>query len=250
MDHDFIYMHYISQETQMSIASIRAAMLVATLVYPSLVLANDASPMSTAATVAASSYCPDGAVDGETIRRLIAKEAERQDADVRLALAIADQESGFGTHVNSPAGARGPMQLMPATAARYKVADICDAPQNIRGGVSYLKDLSAMFGGNIMLVVAAYNAGEGRVVAARGVPAIAETVSYTALVTNAYFGFDNILKGGKRPGQAVKPDARAAEAGVDLLAQTPSSDKPIPINQNRTEAGDRDWIGGSVLYVQ
>ncbi|MFW8642757.1 hypothetical protein ACOJBO_08220 [Rhizobium beringeri] len=50
-----------------------------------------------------------------------------------------------------------------------------------------------------MLVVAAYNAGEGRVVAAHGVPDIAETVSYTALVTNAYFGFDNVLKGGKGP---------------------------------------------------
>jgi soluble lytic murein transglycosylase-like protein len=250
MDHDFIYMHYINQETQMSIASVRAAALVATLVFPSLALANGVSPISTAASVTVSSYCPDGAVDVETIQQLIAKEAERQDADVRLALAIADQESGFGARVNSPAGARGPMQLMPATAARYKVADICDAAQNIRGGVSYLKDLSAMFGGNIMLVVAAYNAGEGRVVAARGVPAIAETVSYTALVTNAYFGFDTILKDGKRPGQAVNSGTRTAVAGVDLLAETPSPDKPIPINQARTETGDRDWIGGSVLYVQ
>lgn len=234
----------------MSIASVRAAALAATLVFPSLVLANGVSPISIAATVPASFDCPDGAADAETIRQLITKEAARQGVDAKLALAIADQESGFGAHVNSPAGARGPMQLMPATATRYKVADICDAAQNIRGGVSYLKDLSVMFGGNIMLVVAAYNAGEGRVVAARGVPAIAETVSYTALVTNAYFGFDSILKGGKRPSQAVKPDTRAAEADVDLLAETPSPDKPIPINQTRTEAGDRDWIGGSVLYVQ
>ncbi|NTG05111.1 lytic transglycosylase domain-containing protein [Agrobacterium rhizogenes] len=234
----------------MSIASVRAAVLVATLVFPSLVLANDAAPISAAANVTVSSDCPDGAVDTETVQQLITKETARQDADARLALAIADQESGFGAHVNSPAGARGPMQLMPATAARYKVADICDAAQNIRGGVSYLKDLSAMFGGNIMLVVAAYNAGESRVVAARGVPAIAETVSYTALVTNAYFGFDTILKGGKRPDQAIKPATRTAAAGIDLLAQTPSPDKPIPINQTRTDGGDRDWIGGSVLYVQ
>lgn len=234
----------------MSIASVRAAALVTTLVFPSLVLANDASPISVAATVAVSSDCSDGAVDAQTIQQLIEKEAARQGVDAKLALAIAGQESGFGAHVNSPAGARGPMQLMPATAARYKVADICDVAENIRGGVSYLKDLSAMFGGNIMLVVAAYNAGEGRVVAARGVPAIAETVSYTALVTNAYFGFDNILKGRKRPSQAVKPDTRVAEDGVDLLAETPSPDKPIPINQTRTEARDHDWIGDSVLYVQ
>ncbi|NEJ25456.1 transglycosylase SLT domain-containing protein [Rhizobium leguminosarum] len=234
----------------MSIASVRAALLVANLVFPSLVLANDASPISTAVSVTVSSDCPDGAVDAQTIQQLIAEETARQGVDVRLALAIADQESGFGAHVNSPAGARGPMQLIPATAARYKVADICDAAQNIRGGVTYLKDLTAMFGGNIMLVVAAYNAGEGRVVAAHGVPDIAETVSYTALVTNAYFGFDNVLKGGKRAGQAGKLDTRATEAGVDLLAQAPSPDKPIPIHQTRTEAGDHDWIGGSVLYVQ
>ncbi|MGO4569444.1 lytic transglycosylase domain-containing protein [Rhizobium sp. 2YAF20] len=234
----------------MSIASMRAAALVANLVFPSLVLANDASPISTAVSVTGSSDCTDGAVDAQTIQQLIAEETQRQGVDIRLALAISDQESGFGRRVNSPAGARGPMQLMPATAVRYKVADICDAAQNIRGGVSYLKDLTAMFGGNIMLVVAAYNAGEGRVVAARGVPDIAETVSYTALVTNAYFGFDNVLKGGKRGGQAVKLEARAAAADVDLLAEVPSPDKPIPINQTKTQAGDHDWIGGSVLYVQ
>ncbi|NTF59342.1 lytic transglycosylase domain-containing protein [Agrobacterium rhizogenes] len=234
----------------MSIACMRTAILVANLVFPSLVLAHDAAPKSAAATVTVASDCPDGAVDAQTIRQLIAKEAARQGVDVRLALAIADQESGLGAHVNSAAGARGPMQLMPATAARYNVSDICDVSQNIRGGVSYLKDLTTMFGGNIMLVVAAYNAGEGRVVAARGVPAIAETVSYTALVTNAYYGFDTILKGCKRAVQAVKPGTRLSTTGVDLLAQTPSPDKPIPINQTRTDGGDPDWIGGSVLYVQ
>jgi soluble lytic murein transglycosylase-like protein len=232
----------------MSIASVRTALLVVNLVCPSLALANDIPPLAASATV--SSNCADGAVDPQTVRQLITKETARQGVDGHLALAIADQESGFGRRVNSPAGARGPMQLMPATAIRYGVSDICDAAENIRGGVSYLKDLTAMFGGNIMLVVAAYNAGEGRVVAARGVPDIAETVSYTALVTNAYFGFDNILKGGKRAGQTAKSDTRAAAAGVDLLAQAPSTDKPIPINQTRTQAGDRDWIGGSVLYVQ
>lgn len=196
--------------------------------------------------------CADGAIAAETIKELISREAERQGVDVKLALAIADQESGFGRRVNSTAGARGPMQLMPATAARYGVTDICDAAENIRGGISYLKDLGAMFGGNIMLMAAAYNAGEGRVIEGGGVPAIAETVSYTALVTNAYYGFDNALKGGKRARAATRPDARAIGAGVDLLADTakPQPDKPIPINQPRTATGDPEWIAGSVLYVQ
>ncbi|MBO9101978.1 MULTISPECIES: lytic transglycosylase domain-containing protein [Rhizobium] len=235
----------------MSIAPMRTAIVVVNLVFPCLALANDASPSSGAFTVNVSSDCADGAVDAKTIRQLITRETSRQGVDARLALAIADQESGFGAHVNSTAGARGPMQLMPRTAARYQVTDICDAAENIRGGVSYLKDLTAAFGGNIMLVVAAYNAGEGRVVAAGGVPDIAETVSYTALVTNAYYGFDNYLKGGKRAAKAAAAGSRAvAAAGVDLLAQTPASEQPTPIHQTRPQAGDHDWIGGSVLYVQ
>ena len=232
----------------MSMASLRTAVLVANIVLPSLSLADNARPIVVPAATAA--YCADGAIDPQTIKQMIREEAARQGVDGRLALAISDQESGFGAHVNSTAGARGPMQLMPATAARYDVSDICDATQNIRGGISYLRDLTAMFGGNIMLVVAAYNAGEGRVVAARGIPAIGETVSYTALVTNAYYGFGNIWKGGSQAKQVARPAIQATASGVDLLATTPSTDKPVPINQTRTDTADRDWIGGSVLYVQ
>ncbi|ENN83826.1 Lytic transglucosyllase (plasmid) [Rhizobium freirei PRF 81] len=197
--------------------------------------------------------CTDGAVAPEAIKEMIAKESERQGVDTRLALAISDQESGFGRNVNSPSGARGPMQLMPATAVRYNVADICDAAQNIRGGIAYLKDLSDHFGGNIFLAVAAYNAGEDRIIRSGGVPAIAETVNYTALVANAYYGFDNSLKGGRRRKDAVAP-AEAA-AGVGLLDTGPIdastvSNQPIPINRNKSEPSVPSWIGGSVLYVQ
>lgn len=232
----------------MSFASLRAIILATTLALPSFALADDLGQGVIANTVAI--HCPDDALNPQAIKQMIVKEAAQQDVDDRLALAIADQESGFGARVNSPAGARGPMQLMPATAVRYNVSNICDAAQNIRGGISYLKDLTTMFGGNIMLVVAAYNAGEGRVVAARGVPAIGETVSYTARVTNAYYGFDNALNGRKRPGQVARQDSQARASGVDMLAALPPADKPIPINQTRTEPSDRDWIGGSVLYVQ
>ncbi|WFU07328.1 lytic transglycosylase domain-containing protein (plasmid) [Rhizobium sp. CB3171] len=232
----------------MSRARQHIAFLLASLVCPSIALADDIKPI--AAPSAVFRGCRDGVVEPDTVKQMIVKEATRQGIDSRLALAIAEQESGFGSRVNSPAGARGVMQLMPATAVRYDVSDICDAAGNIRGGVSYLKDLTAMFGGNIMLVVAAYNAGESRVVAARGVPSIGETVSYTALVTNAYYGFDNVLSGGRRAGQITRPDALARSSGVDLLAATPPSDKPIPINKTKAEADGRDWIGGSVLYVQ
>ncbi|UWU26037.1 lytic transglycosylase domain-containing protein (plasmid) [Rhizobium sp. CB3060] len=199
-------------------------------------------------TVPGVATCIDGAVAPEAIKEMIRQESERQGVDTRLAMAISDQESGFGRNVNSPAGARGPMQLMSATAARYNVVDICDAAQNIRGGIAYLKDLGGLFGGNILLTVAAYNAGEDRIIRSGGVPAIAETVNYTALVANAYYGFDNSLKGGRHRKDAVAPTE--ASAGVDLLATGSVSGQPIPINRSRTEPAVPTWIGGSVLYVQ
>ncbi|MDE1996582.1 MAG: lytic transglycosylase domain-containing protein [Rhizobiaceae bacterium] len=196
--------------------------------------------------------CVDSAVAPEVIEKLIQEEGERQGVDTRLAIAISDQESGLGRHVNSPTGARGPMQLMPATAARYDVADICDAVQNIRGGITYLKDLRGLFGGNIFLIVAAYNAGEARVLHAGGVPAIAETVNYTALVANAYYGFNNTLKGGRRNLAAVLPGDRRADTApvIDLLTSGSVTDKSLPVNQSKAGPSVPSWIGGSVLYVQ
>lgn len=195
--------------------------------------------------------CIDGAVAPDAIEEMIRQESEKQGVDTRLALAISDQESGYGQKINSPSGARGPMQLMPTTAARYDVTDICDAAQNIRGGIAYLKDLEGLFGGNIFLMVAAYNAGEDRIMRSGGVPAIAETVNYTALVANAYYGFDNSLKGGRRRKDAAR--SASSVTGVDLLDAGPVgtvSDQPIPINRTKTEPAVPTWIGGSVLYVQ
>ena len=198
--------------------------------------------------------CADGAIPPDQIKQMIVDEAARQQADVKLAVAVAGEESGFGARVNSKAGARGPMQLMPATAVRYGVADICDAGENIRGGVSYLKDLMAAFGGSIMLVVAAYNAGENRVISARGIPSIGETVSYTARVANAYYGFDNAISARSRAAQSPASAETSEATGIDLLAAavpaTSASDKPIPINQTPDKSRQNSWIGGSVLYVQ
>lgn len=204
------------------------------------------SPLAAAETTAGqASTCVDAAMAVEVVQDLIREESQRQGVDVKLALAVSGRESGFGQRVNSPAGARGIMQLMPGTAEHYGVTDICDAAQNIRGGVSYLKDLSDRFGGNIFLVVAAYNAGEDRVLQARGVPAIAETVNYVALVANAYFGFDNMLQKARRVTTPI-----TAETGVDLLLTGSADDKPPPVNPKTPQSSDRGWIGGSVLYVE
>jgi len=68
--------------------------------------------------------------------------------------------SAYDPNAVSPAGAVGLMQLMPATAARYGVADSTDPSENIAGGATYLRDLQAHFGNDLRLVLAAYNAGE------------------------------------------------------------------------------------------
>ncbi|MFW8642297.1 lytic transglycosylase domain-containing protein [Rhizobium beringeri] len=234
----------------MAIKSMKTMSILLVLSQSCLGLAVPSFVMAEPKIEVGSATCIDGATPPDEIKRLILKEATRQQFDEKLVLAIAGQESRFGQRVNSKTGARGPMQLMPTTAVRYGVTDICDARQNIRGGVSYLKDLTAMFGGNIMLVIAAYNAGENRIITARGIPSIGETVSYTALVTNAYFGLDKVFASGNKTGRAAGPGTGSTASGVDLLASMPSSDEPLPINRTTTQSRHSDWIDGSVLYVQ
>ncbi len=185
--------------------------------------------------------CPEGVNEVAAVHAAVEAEARRQGVDVNLALAIADQETLFGQKLNAEKGvdkgARGPMQLMPATAERFGVKDACDTLENIRGGVAYLKELSAQFGGNVIFVASAYNAGEGRVVQAKGVPPLSETVRYAASVANINYRFDNALRGGAR---AHGPRAEAATSATASEVASTQSKSP----------GAQQWIGGSVLYVE
>jgi soluble lytic murein transglycosylase-like protein len=100
----------------------------------------------------------------------------------QLVLAIIATESGFNPNAVSPANAQGLMQLIPATAERFKVRNPFDPAQNIRGGMAYLRWLMAYYQGNVVLVAAAYNAGEGAVNRYRGVPPYLETLGYVRKV--------------------------------------------------------------------
>ena len=95
-----------------------------------------------------------------------------------LVLAIIATESNFNAHALSPKRAQGLMQLIPETASRFGVRNAMDPAQNLRGGMAYLRWLMAYFEGDIVLVAAAYNAGEGAVERYRGVPPYAETRDY------------------------------------------------------------------------
>jgi soluble lytic murein transglycosylase-like protein len=103
-----------------------------------------------------------------------------------LALAVMAVESGGRPDAVSPAGAEGLMQLIPATAERFGVTDSLDAGQNIKGGVAYLHWLMEEFGRDPLMVLAAYNAGEGAVRDHAGVPPYAETRDYVPKVLAAW----------------------------------------------------------------
>jgi soluble lytic murein transglycosylase-like protein len=109
---------------------------------------------------------------------LIEREARRQNVDAALVSAVIRAESNGNPRSVSRKGARGLMQLMPATAARLKVRWIFDPAENVRGGVQYLKELSRRFDNRPDLVLAAYNAGEAAVESFGGVPPYRETLSY------------------------------------------------------------------------
>lgn len=116
------------------------------------------------------------------IRALVAETALRVGISSHLLLSVMAVESGFNPRAVSPKLAAGLMQLMPETAARFGVQDPFDPRENIRGGATYLRFLLRMFGGNLTLALAAYNAGEKTVLARGGVPPYRETIDYVAAV--------------------------------------------------------------------
>lgn len=110
--------------------------------------------------------------------------------DAALIHAVISAESGYNPNAVSRRGASGLMQLMPDTARRYGVQNVFDPAQNIHGGTRYLKDLLAMFNGDLRLAIAGYNAGENAVIrAGRKVPPYSETVAYVPKVIDYYIRF-------------------------------------------------------------
>jgi len=113
--------------------------------------------------------------------------ALRNDLHPALLHAMIKVESGYNPNATSPKGAVGLMQLMPATAKRYGVADRTDPAKSIEGGAHYLRDLLDLFNEDISLALAAYNAGEQTVKRyGNAVPPFRETKKYVAQVTALY----------------------------------------------------------------
>ena len=130
---------------------------------------------------------PAMSIDRDGVEKLVREAAERHRMDPALVRAVIETESGWNPTAKSHKGALGLMQLIPTTAVRFGVNDAFSPQQNVDAGVRYLKTLLERYNGNLDLALAAYNAGEGAVDRAHGIPAFRETRDYVQKVQNAYF---------------------------------------------------------------
>ena len=152
---------------------------------------------------------PALSIDRDGAEKLVREAAERHRVDPALVRAVIETESNWNSAAVSRKGAVGLMQLIPMTAQRFGVNDAYSPQQNVEAGVRYLKVLLERYDGNLDLALAAYNAGEGAVDRAHGIPAFRETRSYVQKVQNAYFRAGS----GRLDGLWINP--RAIHKNVD-----------------------------------
>ncbi len=128
-----------------------------------------------------------GRVNHRAYDAMVAETARTYDLDAALLHAVITAESDYDPYAVSRSGAVGLMQLMPATARRYGVANRADPRSNLNGGARYLRDLIKLFGNDLRLVLAAYNAGENAVMRyGNAIPPYDETQQYVSKVLRLY----------------------------------------------------------------
>jgi soluble lytic murein transglycosylase-like protein len=127
---------------------------------------------------------------------MIAQVAREQKVEPALLHAVVTVESAYNARAKSRKGATGLMQIMPDTGKRYGVTDLLNPIKNLTAGAKYLRDLLAIFGNDMRLAVAAYNAGEGAVMRnGNAIPPYAETQAYVPRVLQYYESYRASFRG-------------------------------------------------------
>ena len=188
----------------------------------------------TAAEPDAPNPSPSASLD-EAVNRIAAQHSLRP----QLIHSVIKVESNYNPRAVSPKGAEGLMQLIPATARRFGVADAFNPMENIQGGAKYLKYLLDLYNNDYALALAAYNAGEGAVARYGGVPPYQETQNYLHLVADQLKKLNKAgeVSGDAKPGQARTPVPHEVKQPAETAPEGLKHMQPIV---------DRD---GSVRYV-
>ncbi|HEU5340329.1 lytic transglycosylase domain-containing protein [Edaphobacter sp.] len=143
-------------------------------------------PVAASTPVAVKNAPPSVALTRTEMREMLAHAGAAHDIDKDLLASVVRAESGGQVRAVSRTGARGLMQLMPATANTLGVKDSFRPDENIAGGTAYLDELLTRYHDNVALALAAYNAGPGAVDKYHGVPPYHETRAYVARVIREF----------------------------------------------------------------
>jgi soluble lytic murein transglycosylase-like protein len=158
-----------------------------------LFIATRAEPDAVTSTFA-NRYQPYPKADRKKYHLHVVEAARAYQLEPALIHAVISAESGYNPLARSPKGAKGLMQLMPGTARRYGVDNPLDPKQNIYGGAAYLRDLLTLFGNDLNLALAAYNAGEGAVMEyGHHIPPYRETTQYVPKVLSYYRKYKTLM---------------------------------------------------------
>lgn len=143
--------------------------------------------------------------------------AERYEVDGMLVASIVEAESSFDPDAVSPVGAMGLMQVMPSSAAPYGLDDLVDPVDNLEAGTRYISEMLELFEGDLILALAAYNAGPANVRRYGGVPPFPETQRYIDRVMKRYL--DHVRRAWINEG-LVLPNRENGPSGVAKLANS------------------------------
>ncbi len=147
---------------------------------------NPPAPTGTPGSSATPDFTRNAKLSAADLAEMLSKAGEAHHLDADLLASLVKAESGGNARAVSPAGARGLMQLMPATARDLGVADSFQPDQNVQGGSAYLDALLTRYNNNLALALAAYNAGPEAVERYHGIPPYHETQAYVARVIHEF----------------------------------------------------------------